>query len=87
MNVYASNYLRSLKKVERRALAEHCGLALGSLQNIIYGKPPSVMVACRIEEATCGAVRREDLRPDVNWALISGTSLEGRMSAARKTGE
>lgn len=86
MNVYANQYLRSLKKVERTALAEHCGITLGSLQNIIYGKAPSVMVACRIEEATRGAVRREDLRPDVNWALISGTSIEGRLNA-RTTGK
>ena len=83
MNVYASNYLRGLKKVERQALAEHCGLKLGSLQNIIYGKPPSVTVACLIEKATKGSVRREDLRPDIDWSLISGAPRSNCIDSAR----
>lgn len=29
-----------------------------------------------IERATCGAVRCEEMRPDVDWAFIRGTAAE-----------
>ena len=37
----------------------------------------------RIESATGGAVRCEDLRPDVDWAVLPGTCAE---TAARDSG-
>lgn len=79
MNVATkSEYLRRLTRVEREALAERCGMKLASLNNIIYGKKPSIAMACRIESETCGAVSRRDLLPEVNWDLIAGTAVARR---------
>lgn len=79
MNVATkSEYLRRLTRVEREALAERCGMKLSSLNNIIYGKKPSIAMACRIESETCGAVSRRDLLPEVNWDLIAGTAVARR---------
>jgi DNA-binding transcriptional regulator YdaS (Cro superfamily) len=73
-----SDYLRKLSRIEREALAERCGMKLTSLNNIIYGKKPSIEMACRIESETCGAVSRRDLLPEVNWDLIAGTAVARR---------
>ncbi len=73
-----SDYLRQLSRIEREALAERCGMKLTSLNNIIYGKKPSIEMACRIESETCGAVSRRDLLPEVNWDLIAGTAVARR---------
>lgn len=79
----ANAYLRSLKKVERIALAERCGIKLTSLNNIIYGKALSVPLACSIEKETGGAVTRRELLPNVDWDLISGTSLDRALTDRR----
>ena len=79
----ANAYLRSLRKVERKALAERCGIKLTSLNNIIYGKAPSVGLACSIEKETCGAVTRRELLPGIDWDLISGTALDRSLSARK----
>lgn len=79
----ANAYLRSLRKVERSALADRCGIKLTSLNNIIYGKQLSVSLACRIEKETGGAVTRRELLPEVDWDLIAGTSVD-RALASRK---
>lgn len=76
----ASEYLRSLSKFEREALAERCGMKATSLNNIIYGKRPSISTACKIEAETCGAVSRRDILPDVDWDLIAGTSVARRIT-------
>ncbi len=79
----ANAYLRSLKKVERNALAERCGIKLTSLNNIIYGKKLSVCLACSIEKETGGAVTRRELLPEIDWDLISGTALDRSLSERR----
>lgn len=79
----ANAYLRSLRKVERAALADRCGIKLTSLNNVIYGKGLSVALACRIERETSGAVTRRELLPEVDWDLISGTSLDRALTENR----
>lgn len=79
----ANAYLRSLRKVERVALADRCGIKLTSLNNVIYGKRLSVTLACRIERETGGAVTRRELLPDIDWDLISGTSLDRALTESR----
>ena len=76
----ANAYLRSLRKVERVALADRCGIKLTSLNNVIYGKRLSV---ARIERETGGAVTRRELLPDIDWDLISGTSLDRALTESR----
>lgn len=75
-----SEYLRRLTRVEREALAERCGMELASLNNIIYGKKPSIAMACRIESETCGAVSRRELLPEIDWDLIAGTAVARRVN-------
>ena len=75
----ANAYLRSL----RVALADRCGIKLTSLNNVIYGKRLSVALACRIERETRGAVTRRELLPDIDWDLISGTSLDRALTESR----
>lgn len=79
----ANAYLRSLRKIERVALAERVGIKPSSLNNIIYGKPLSIQLACLIEKETGGAVTRRDLLPTVDWDLISKTTA-GRLLASKK---
>lgn len=79
----ANAYLRLLRKVERVALADRCGIKLTSLNNVIYGKRLSVALACRIERETGGAVTRRELLPDIDWDLISGTSLDRALTESR----
>jgi DNA-binding transcriptional regulator YdaS (Cro superfamily) len=40
-----------------------------------------------IEKATCGAVRCEDLRPDVDWAFIRATDCEVKVGAGETAQE
>lgn len=73
----AQRYLRSLRQIERAALAEKVGISLPHLQNIIYGKKaPGVELACRLEIECRSAITRRDLRPDLDWDLIQGTSAD-----------
>lgn len=58
---------------KRHALAVACESSLGHLQNIAYGyKPCGESLAIAIERETAGAVTVEELRPDVDWAVIRG---------------
>ena len=79
----ANAYLRSLRKIERSALADRSGIKLTSLNNVIYGKRLSVALACRIERETGGAVTRRELLPEVDWDLLSGTSLDRALAESR----
>lgn len=55
-------------------LAKACDLTQAAISQYRTGsKRPSAEVAIRIEEATKGQVKAEDLRPDVPWHVIRGT--------------
>lgn len=74
MNEHATAFFKSLKSVERQAIAERCGIKRTYLNNLVTCKDrhPGVALAAKIEEATCGRLRREELRPDIDWKLIRG---------------
>lgn len=74
MNDYATNFFRSLKSVERQAIAKRCGIKRGYLNNLVTCKDrvPGVELAAKIEAATNGRIKRQDLRPDIDWKLIGG---------------
>jgi len=53
------------------ALAKACGITQSSVsQYLLRQKRPSAEIALEIEAATGGAVRAEELRPDVSWHVI-----------------
>lgn len=54
-------------------LAKAVDLTQSAISSYVTGiKRPSAEVAIRIEAATDGKVRVEDLRPDVPWHVIRG---------------
>lgn len=57
------------------ALARLIGIATPTVNQWVKNKRPIPAERCpSIERATNGAVRCEDLRPDVDWAYLRGTS-------------
>lgn len=68
-------YLQGLDGEAREAFAGIVGSTVGHLKNISYGyKPCGEGLAIQIEKHTDGAVRCEELRPDVDWAYLRGTA-------------
>lgn len=72
MTPKAIEYFKSLSTAERRGICDKVGIDYMWLRNMIYSnRSCSVKVALLIERVTQGAVRAEDLRPDLNWQLIN----------------
>jgi len=66
------------------ALAKHLHVTPPTVHQWISGVRPIPAERCpQIERATGGAVRCEELRPDVDWAVLRGTCAE---TAARDSG-
>lgn len=64
-------YLKQHKQVD---LARACGVTQGAVHQWASGLIRVPAERCiQIEKATSGAVRCEDLRPDVDWAFVRGT--------------
>ena len=71
MNKKAVDYIKALSTFERRAICRKCGISESWILNMIYtGRNCSPETAIKLEQATKGGVRREDLRPDIKWDLI-----------------
>ncbi len=63
-------YLAEHKQVD---LARKLGVTQGAVHQWAVGlSRPSAERCIQIEKATAGAVRCEDLRPDVDWAYLRG---------------
>jgi DNA-binding transcriptional regulator YdaS (Cro superfamily) len=61
-------YLATLPPQDRIDLAERCGTTMGHLRNVSYGdRPASEGLAAAIERESAGAVKCEEMRPDVRW--------------------
>lgn len=59
------------------AIAQAVGVTPPVVSDWVTGKKKIPVERCiLIERATRGAVRCEDLRPDVDWAYLRGTSKE-----------
>jgi DNA-binding transcriptional regulator YdaS (Cro superfamily) len=71
MNLEA--FLKTMTLKERAVFAERCDTSSGHLHNIAYGcKPCREALAIKIERESAGRVIVEELRPDVDWAVIRG---------------
>ena len=64
--------MRKLKRPEKVGLALKAGISVGYLDQLIYvaGREPSIALARRLEKASFGRFRKEDLLPSIDWALI-----------------
>ena len=67
---------------QRQAFAERCETSLGQIRNVAYGRLCGEKLAIAIERESQGAVRCEDLRPDVDWAYLRGTDCATEQKAA-----
>lgn len=73
-----SKYLESRSASE---LATSVGISNAYLSQIKNGaRKASSQVCISIERATSGAVRCEDLRPDVDWAYLRGTAKSQKVA-------
>lgn len=54
--------------------AKKLGVTQGTIGFWLHNKPPTIERAIDIEKTTEGKVRCEDLRPDVDWAYLRGTT-------------
>nr|DAM24396.1 MAG TPA: Putative antitoxin of bacterial toxin-antitoxin system, YdaS/YdaT [Caudoviricetes sp.] len=63
--------LRALSGFEKEALCWHIGSKKSWIYNLLAcGRAPGPDKAIRIEEATHGKVKREWIRPDIDWKLV-----------------
>jgi len=68
-------YLAGLQAEDRSTFAARCGSSVGHIRNISYGyKPCGEALAIAIERESGGRVSCEELRPDVDWQYLRGTS-------------
>ncbi len=79
-------YLADLTAEQREAFAKSCDSTAGHLRNVSYGYRSCAEKLCiAIERESGGAVRCEDLRPDVDWAFLrrssGGTERTGEAAA------
>lgn len=71
------SYIRSLPRESRPAFAARCGASLSHIRFVGYGvKRCSADLAIAIERATSGAVRCEELRPDIDWSYLRGSATQ-----------
>lgn len=69
------DYFRQGDSLTQTALAKRLGVSQGLVSQWVAGRTAvSAERAIEIERATSGAVRCEELRPDVDWAAIRGTA-------------
>ena len=68
-------FLMSMPVRDRDDFAARCGTSAAHLRNIAYGqKSCAEKLAIAIERESRSAILCEDLRPDVDWAYLRGTS-------------
>jgi DNA-binding transcriptional regulator YdaS (Cro superfamily) len=68
-------YLNGLDKAARIEFSTACGTTERYLRKAISAKQPLGAQLCiNIDRESRGAVRCEDLRPDIDWAYLRGTA-------------
>lgn len=70
-------YLSNLKRGGITRLATSLGISSSYLSQLSSGSAPISLERCiDIEKATGGAVRCEELRPDVDWAYLRNSQSQ-----------
>lgn len=69
-------FLRGKSAGEQEVFARACGTTVGQIKQVAYNKARRAgeSLAIAIERESCGRVTCEELRPDVDWAYLRGTS-------------
>lgn len=79
--MHLKDFYISMTADQRDDFARRCGTTLGQLRNVAYGRNCGEALAISIERESNGAVRCEDLRPDVDWAYLRGTDCQTKEAA------
>lgn len=77
---------RTLNRDGREKFAERCGTTANHLRNIAYGlggKRCGEALCINIERETGGAVRCEELRPDIDWNYLRTSGDFQKVGAAQ----
>lgn len=76
-------YLKTLSPAEQQAFAIRCDTTIGYLRKVLStGQDIGESIAIAIEKESERAVTCEELRPDVDWAYLRGTSAPRPDAAA-----
>lgn len=68
------DYLQS-RRVTQTELADRLGITQGAVWQWLAGRKPVSAESCiAIERVTEGEVRCEDLRPDIDWAVLRNSA-------------
>ena len=68
-------YISLMSIGEREVFASKCDTTHAFLRNVAYGQRRAGESLCiNIERESAGSVTCEELRPDVDWAYLRGTS-------------
>lgn len=70
------DYIKPLKADALEAFALKCRSTPGQIRQVAYGRRASAELAIRIDMASDGAVRCEDIRPDVDWDYLRNQPAE-----------
>lgn len=63
-------YFMGMPISDRDSFAVRCETSTQHLTNVVYGKKPGESLCINIERESNGTVRCEELRPDVDWAVL-----------------
>ena len=67
-------FLMKMSVVQRDDFSSRCGTTSSHLRNIANGfRSCGESLAICIDRESCGTIRCEDMRPDVDWAYLRGT--------------
>jgi DNA-binding transcriptional regulator YdaS (Cro superfamily) len=67
------DFLRTKTLEERTEFAQKCGTTAAYLDQVARGyRRAGESICINIDKETDGAVRCEDVRPDVDWAYLRG---------------
>lgn len=70
-------YIQSIPVSEREIFAKKCDTTFNHLRNVAYGyKPAGESLCINIERESGGIVRCEEMRQDVDWDFLRGTSKQ-----------
>lgn len=70
------HFLNSMSRAQQVKFAGEVGTSINYLRKAISVRAKmDAGLVVRIEQASGGAVRCEDLRPDVDWAVLRGTCV------------
>ncbi len=78
-------FFMGMTVAERESFAARCNTSRQHLTNIAYGKPAGENLCINIERESVGKVRCEQLRPDVDWAVLRNCDCS-KVAFHRRTG-